>query len=83
MNQLFSAAQQSSLYAILIQAFSGLRDSWQGDWMGLNHVLKSCQEFLLAEHADFESSDARTLMACALSLSEHMESTVETDNEPH
>jgi len=82
MNQLFNAAGQSSLYPILIQAFSRLRDSWQGDWMGLNHVLKSCQDFLIAEHADFESSDARTLMACALSLSEHIESTFETDNEP-
>ena len=54
MNQLFNAAGQSSLYPMLLLAFSRLRDSWQGDWMGLAPVLQACQDFLVAENSEFE-----------------------------
>ena len=83
MNQLFSATQQSHLYPMLLQAFSGLRQSWEGDWLGLSNVLKACHAFLRAENAKFESSEAQNLMACALALSAHMELGVVTDREPH
>lgn len=83
MNQLFNAAGQSSLYPTLLQALSRLRDSWQGDWMGLTPVLQACHGFLAAENSEFESLEARTLMACALALSEQVELKVDTDNEPH
>lgn len=83
MNPLFSAAAQNPLYPLLLQAFSRLRESWKGDWMGLPSVLKACQDFCVFPVASLASSEAQALMDCALALSQQMELEVDVDIEPN
>jgi hypothetical protein len=82
MNPLFSAAAQSTLYPLLLQAFSRLRESWKGDWMGLPQVLKACQDFCVFPAAGLACAEAQALMDSALALAHQMELMVDTDIEP-
>jgi hypothetical protein len=82
MNPLFSAAANGLLYPLLLQAFSRLRESWHGEWMGLPRVLKACQDFVASPTEGFASSEAQALLACAMALSQQMELNVDAATEP-
>ena len=82
MTPLFLASAESSLYPVVLFAFSNLRQSWAGEWMGLHNVLKACQDFLMDDGVGWEDSEAQTLMKCAFSLAHAIESQVNPVNDP-